>query len=110
TFMKVGAIALLAIGICIAHPVMQAPAISGVAARGDGPGFAGSLFPVLFITLASGALSGFHALISSGTTPKMLEKESQMRFIGYGGMLTESFVAIMALITAAIINQHLYFL
>jgi carbon starvation protein len=109
TFMKVGAIALLAIGICIAHPVMQAPAISGYAARGDGPVFAGSLFPFLFITIACGALSGFHALISSGTTPKMLEKESQMRFIGYGGMLTESFVAVMALISAAILDPHLYF-
>ena len=71
--------------------------------------FAGSLFPFLFITIACGALSGFHSLISSGTTPKLLEKESQMRLIGYGGMLTESFVAIMALITAAILNQHLYF-
>ncbi len=109
TFMKVGAIALLAIGICIAHPVMQAPAISRFATRGDGPVFAGSLFPFLFITIACGALSGFHALISSGTTPKLLEKESQMRLIGYGGMITESFVAMMALITASIINQHLYF-
>jgi len=109
TFMKVGAIALLAIGICIAHPVMQAPAISRFAASGDGPVFPGSLFPFLFITIACGALSGFHALISSGTTPKLLEKESQMRFIGYGGMITESFVAVMALITASIINQHLYF-
>src|ERR1700741_4250578 len=109
TFMKVGAIALLAIGICIARPEMQAPAISQFATRGNGPVFAGSLFPFLFITIACGALSGFHSLISSGTTPKLLEKESQMRLIGYGGMLTESFVAIIALITAAIINQHLYF-
>ncbi len=109
TFMKVGAIALLAVGICIARPVMQAPAISRFAGGGDGPVFAGSLFPFLFIIIACGALSGFHALISSGTTPKLLEKESQMRFIGYGGMLTESFVAVMALITASIINQHLYF-
>ena len=109
TFMKVGAIALLAIGICIAHPIMQAPAISQFATRGDGPVFPGSLFPFLFITIASGALSGFHALISSGTTPKMLEKESQMRLIGYGGMLTESFVAVMALISAAILDQHVYF-
>ena len=108
-FMKVGAIALLAIGICFAHPVMAAPAISRFATSGDGPVFPGSLFPFLFITIACGALSGFHALISSGTTPKLLEKESQMRFIGYGGMLTESFVAVMALITASIINQHLYF-
>ena len=109
TFMKVGAIALLAVGICIAHPVMQAPAISRFAARGDGPVFAGTLFPFLFITIACGALSGFHALISSGTTPKLLEKESQMRMIGYGGMLTESFVAVMALISASILDQHLYF-
>ncbi|OBH82033.1 carbon starvation protein CstA [Mycobacterium scrofulaceum] len=109
TFMKVGAIALLALGIFIAHPVMQAPAVSGFAARGDGPVFPGSLFPFLFITIACGALSGFHALISSGTTPKLLEKESQMRFIGYGGMLTESFVAVMALVSASILNQHLYF-
>ena len=109
TFMKVGAIALLAIGICIAHPIMHAPAISRFAARGDGPVFPGSLFPFLFITIACGALSGFHALISSGTTPKLLEKESQMRLIGYGGMLTESFVAVMALISASILDQHLYF-
>lgn len=109
TFMKVGAIALLAVGICIARPVMQAPAISQFATKGNGPVFAGSLFPFLFITIACGALSGFHSLISSGTTPKLLEKEGQMRLIGYGGMITESFVAVMALITASIINQHLYF-
>jgi carbon starvation protein len=109
TFMKVGAIALLAVGICIAHPIMQAPAVSAFAHRGDGPVFPGSLFPFLFITIACGALSGFHALISSGTTPKLLEKESQMRFIGYGGMLTESFVAVMALISAAILDPHVYF-
>jgi carbon starvation protein len=109
TFMKVGAIALLAVGIVIATPAMHAPAISSFAVRGNGPVFAGSLFPFLFVTIACGALSGFHALISSGTTPKLLEKESQMRLIGYGGMLTESFVAIMALITASILDQHLYF-
>ena len=72
---------------------MQAPAVSRFATLGDGPVFAGSLFPFLFITIACGALSGFHSLISSGTTPKMLEKEGQMRVIGYGGMITESFVA-----------------
>ncbi|WP_123024007.1 carbon starvation CstA family protein [Mycolicibacterium stellerae] len=109
TFMKVGTIALLALGILLARPIMEAPAISSFAGSGTGPVFAGSLFPFLFITIACGALSGFHALISSGTTPKLLEKESQMRLIGYGGMLTESFVGIMALITAAILNQHLYF-
>ncbi|MGK2901752.1 MAG: carbon starvation CstA family protein [Mycobacterium sp.] len=109
TFMKVGTIALLAVGILLARPIMEAPAISSFATSGTGPVFAGALFPFLFITIACGALSGFHSLISSGTTPKLLEKESQMRLIGYGGMLTESFVAIMALITAAILNQHLYF-
>jgi carbon starvation protein len=109
TFMKVGTIILLAIGILVAQPIMEAPAVSSFASSGTGPVFAGSLFPFLFITIACGALSGFHSLISSGTTPKLLEKESQMRLIGYGGMLTESFVAIMALITAAILNQHLYF-
>jgi carbon starvation protein len=109
TFMKIGTIVLLALGILIARPVMQAPAVSQFASSGAGPVFAGSLFPFLFITIACGALSGFHSLISSGTTPKLLEKESQMRVIGYGGMLTESFVAIMALITASILDQHLYF-
>lgn len=109
TFMKIGTIALLALGILIARPVMAAPAVSQFAASGTGPVFAGALFPFLFITIACGALSGFHSLISSGTTPKLLAKESQMRVIGYGGMLTESFVAIMALITASILDQHLYF-
>ncbi|OBH03614.1 carbon starvation protein CstA [Mycobacterium sp. E2699] len=109
TFMKVGAVALIALGVFLARPEMQAPAVSQFATRGNGPVFAGSLFPFLFITIACGALSGFHSLISSGTTPKLLEKEGQMRLIGYGGMITESFVAVMALITASILNQHLYF-
>ena len=109
TFMKVGTIALLALGILLARPLVQAPAVSHFAISGTGPVFAGSLFPFLFITIACGALSGFHSLIASGTTPKLLEKQGQMRLIGYGGMLTESFVGIMALTTAAILNQHLYF-
>ena len=109
TFMKVGTIVLLAVGILIARPVVQMPAVTSFAIEGNGPAFAGSLFPFLFITIACGALSGFHALICSGTTPKMIEKESQIRMIGYGGMLTESFVAIMALVTAVILDQHLYF-
>ena len=109
TFMKVGTIVLLAIGILVARPDLAMPDITSFAIDGDGPAFAGSLFPFLFITIACGALSGFHALISSGTTPKMIEKEKQIRLIGYGGMLTESFVAIMALVTACIIDQHLYF-
>jgi carbon starvation protein len=109
TFMKVGTIMLVAVGVLLVRPVMQAPAVSTFAINGNGPVFAGSLFPFLFITIACGALSGFHALISSGTTPKLLEKESQMRLIGYGGMLTESFVGITALVIAAVLNQHLYF-
>ncbi|MBY6351006.1 carbon starvation CstA family protein [Rhodococcoides corynebacterioides] len=109
TFMKIGTIVLLAVGILIARPVLQMPDTTSFASTGNGPAFAGSLFPFLFITIACGALSGFHALISSGTTPKLLEKEKQMRMIGYGGMLTESFVAIMALVTACILDQHIYF-
>ncbi|WP_406232889.1 carbon starvation CstA family protein [Nocardia sp. NBC_01009] len=109
TFMKIGTIGLLAIGIVITMPVLKAPAVSEFAHTGNGPSFAGSLFPFLFITIACGALSGFHSLVSSGTTPKLLEKQSHARMIGYGGMLMESFVAVMAIITASIIDQHLYF-
>ncbi|ONM50632.1 carbon starvation CstA family protein [Nocardia donostiensis] len=109
TFMKIGTIGLLAVGILVTLPVLQAPAVSEFARTGEGPAFAGSLFPFLFITIACGALSGFHALVSSGTTPKLVEKESHTRMIGYGGMLMESFVAVMAIITASIIDQHLYF-
>ena len=109
TFMKVGTIALLAIGILVVRPEISAPAVSSFAIEGTGPVFAGSLFPFLFVTIACGALSGFHSLIASGTTPKLLEKEGQARIIGYGGMLTESFVAIMALVTALVIDQNLYF-
>jgi carbon starvation protein len=109
TFMKIGVIVLLAIGLLLARPVLQADAVSEFAREGTGPVFAGSLFPFVFITIACGALSGFHALISSGTTPKMVAKESQVRLIGYGGMLMESFVAISALIAAVVIDQGLYF-
>ncbi|SDD15233.1 carbon starvation protein [Geodermatophilus telluris] len=109
TFMKVGVIVLLAVGLLIARPVLQADALTQFAREGTGPVFAGSLFPFVFITIACGALSGFHALISSGTTPKMVAKESQVRLIGYGGMLMESFVAISALIAAVVIDQGLYF-
>ena len=91
--MKIGVIVLLAISLIIARPVLQAEAVTDFAREGTGPVFAGSLFPFVFITIACGALSGFHALISSGTTPKMIAKESQVRLIGYGGMLMESFVA-----------------
>ena len=109
TFMKIGTIALLAIGILIALPLMQNKAVTDFASNGEGPVFAGPLFPFVFIIIACGALSGFHSLIASGTTPKMIEKESQVRFIGYGGMLTESFVAVMAIIAASIIDPGLYY-
>jgi len=108
TFLKIGTIVLLAAAIVAVAPQLSMPATTRFV-DGTGPVLAGSLFPFLFITIACGALSGFHSLIASGTTPKLLEKESQMRLIGYGGMMTESFVAIMALITASILNQHLYF-
>ncbi|MFJ4652431.1 carbon starvation CstA family protein [Nocardia sp. NPDC088792] len=109
TFMKIGTIVLLALGVVVTMPVLKAPAVSQFAGNSNGPAFAGSLFPFLFITIACGALSGFHALVSSGTTPKLLEKQSQARMIGYGGMLMESFVAVMAIIAASILDQHLYF-
>ncbi len=109
TFMKVGVIVLLAVGLVVAAPVLQADAVTSFATDGDGPVFAGKIFPFVFITIACGALSGFHALIASGTTPKMISKESHVRMIGYGGMLMESFVAISALIAAVVIDQGLYY-
>jgi carbon starvation protein len=109
TFMKIGTIMLLAVGILVTLPVMQNEAVTNFAHTGAGPVFSGALFPFVFITIACGALSGFHALIASGTTPKMIEKESQVRFIGYGAMLMESFVAVMALIAASIIDPGLYY-
>ena len=109
TFMKVGTITMLALAVLLVLPVMQMPAVTKFAATGTGPAFAGNLFPFLFITIACGALSGFHALISTGTTPKMIQKEGQARMIGYGGMLTESFVAINALIMACVLDQNIFF-
>ncbi|MET9788363.1 carbon starvation CstA family protein [Streptomyces canus] len=109
TFMKIGTIALLALGVVVALPTLKMDAVTDFASRGDGPVFAGSLFPFVFITIACGALSGFHSLISSGTTPKMIQKETQVRMIGYGSMLMESSVAIMALVAASIIDPGLYF-
>ncbi|MEC4019498.1 carbon starvation CstA family protein [Streptomyces sp. H27-D2] len=109
TFMKIGTISLMALGVLIALPNMKMDAVTDFATSGTGPVFAGSLFPFVFITIACGALSGFHALVSSGTTPKMIQKETQVRMIGYGAMLMESFVAIMALVAASIIDPGLYF-
>ncbi|WP_173056857.1 carbon starvation CstA family protein [Phytohabitans houttuyneae] len=109
TFMKVGVIGLLAVGVLIAAPVLRTEAVTDFAREGNGPVFSGALFPFVFITIACGALSGFHALISSGTTPKMIQKESQVRLVGYGAMLMESFVAVMALIAACILEPGLYY-
>ncbi|HWK79048.1 carbon starvation CstA family protein [Microbacterium sp.] len=109
TFMKIGVIVMLAGAIVIVRPEISVPAVTIFGENGMGPVFSGSLFPFLFVTIACGALSGFHALISSGTTPKLVEKERQTRFIGYGGMLMESFVAIMALVAAISIDQGIYF-
>jgi len=108
TFLKIGAIAILAVGILLVQPNLEMPALTKFI-DGSGPVWAGSVFPFLFITIACGAVSGWHALVSSGTTPKMIENETQIPFIGYGGMLAESFVAIMALIAATIIHPGVYF-
>jgi carbon starvation protein len=108
TFLKIGTIIALALGIFIVMPDLKMPALTKFI-DGTGPVFAGSLFPFLFITIACGAVSGFHALVSSGTTPKMLDNETNARLIGYGAMLMESFVAIMALIAASTLEPGLYF-
>ncbi len=108
TFLKIGTIIALAIGIVIVMPELRMPALTQFA-DGTGPVWKGSMFPFLFITIACGAVSGFHALIASGTTPKLLPNERDARFIGYGGMLMESFVAIMAMVAASIIDPGIYF-
>ena len=101
-------IAGLAIGIMVALPELKMPAVTHFI-DGTGPVFSGSLFPFLFITIACGAISGFHALVSSGTTPKLVDNEVNIRMIGYGGMLMESFVAIMAMICATVLDPGVYF-
>ncbi len=108
TFLKIGTIAALALGIIIVAPDLQMQAVTRFI-DGSGPVFSGNLFPFLFITIACGSVSGFHSLVSSGTTPKMLDNEANARAIGYGAMLMESFVAIMALIAASVLEPGLYF-
>ncbi len=108
TFLKIGAIVALALGIALVAPDLKMTSTTRFI-DGSGPVWSGSLFPFLFITIACGAVSGFHSLISSGTTPKLIENEAQARFIGYGAMLMESFVAIMALVAASIIEPGVYF-
>ena len=108
TFLKIGTIVGLAIGILIIAPELKMPALTQFT-DGTGPVWKGTLFPFLFITIACGAVSGFHALISSGTTPKLLDNEVNARYIGYGGMLMESFVAIMAMVAASVIEPGVYF-
>ncbi|AHL36029.1 carbon starvation protein A [Pseudomonas brassicacearum] len=108
TFLKIGTIVALAIGILVTMPELKMPALTQFT-DGTGPVWKGGLFPFLFITIACGAVSGFHALISSGTTPKLLDNEVNARYIGYGGMLMESFVAIMAMVAASVIEPGVYF-
>ncbi|WP_445115592.1 carbon starvation CstA family protein [Acinetobacter sp. WZC-1] len=108
TFLKIGVIAGLAVGIMVALPMLKMPAVTHFI-DGTGPVFSGSLFPFLFITIACGAISGFHALVSSGTTPKLVDNEVNIRMIGYGGMLMESFVAVMAMICATVLEPGVYF-
>jgi carbon starvation protein len=108
TFLKIGTVAALAVAVLLIHPVLQMPALTKFI-DGSGLVFAGPVFPFVFITIACGAVSGFHSLIASGTTPKMLERESRIRDIGYGAMITEMMVALMAMIAACVIQPGEYF-
>jgi carbon starvation protein len=109
TFLKIATILILAVAILIILPPLRMPALTPFATLGEGPVFAGKFFPFVFITIACGAISGFHALVSSGTTPKMLSRETDAQLIGYGGMLMESFVGVMAMIAACTLEPGVYF-
>src|SRR6058998_371009 len=109
TFLKITTILVLALAILVLLPPLRMPALTPFARMGEGPVFAGKLFPFAFITIACGAISGFHALVASGTTPKMIARESDARLIGYGGMLMESFVGVMAMIAACTLDPGVYF-
>jgi carbon starvation protein len=108
TFLKLGTVALLAIAIVLTHPQLKMPAVTQFIV-GNGPLFGGALFPFVFITIACGAISGFHALVASGTTPKLISNEADVRLVGYGSMALESFVAIMAMIAATLLDPGVYF-
>jgi carbon starvation protein len=108
TFLKAGTVVLLAVALVLAHPQLRMPAVTQFI-DGSGPLFAGKLFPFVFITIACGAVSGFHALVASGTTPKLISSEADVRLVGYGSMALESFVAIMALIAATLLDPGVFF-
>ncbi len=109
SFLKIGTIGLLVLGVILANPPLEAPAVNQQFAQGGGPNFDGPIFPYVFICIMCGAISGFHALVSSGTTPKMIDKESDVRMIGYGAMLMEGLVGIVALIAAASLPSGMYY-
>ena len=109
SFLKIGTIALLVVGVIVANPKLEAPMVNPHFASAGGPYFDGPIFPYVFICIMCGAISGFHALVSSGTTPKMVNKESDIRMIGYGAMLMEGLVGVVALIAAAALPNAMYY-